>query len=285
MKRTFKQTILNYYCLIFYALLIFKWCNHMLLYQQQPIFIYDTFDVVSWLFMQTGIHQWMLQTKHFLFFDLLFYSAPLLLFFTAHKKPKLTSIAAVYVLLVNWIYLQCYFLYPISSYTIFIVWLIFPSIFIARKHETFLLLFEGARYFFLYFFLSAGIWKIANGSIFNPDQLSAILLDQHKEMLTNSTDYWLSHFYQFIINHKHVFLILMYLTVTLMELSFIIGFFTKRFDGVLIIIYFVFLFADYFIMRIPYFETLPFVLTLYSYPGKILSEKRVKVFKKRNFAA
>ncbi len=241
----------------------------MLLYQQQPLFIYDTFDVTSWLFMQTGIHQWLLRTKLFLLFDVVYYTAPLVLLITSfYKNEKAVSAAAVYVLLVNWIYLQCYFLYPISSYTIFIAWLIFPLIFIAFKEETFALLFDGVRYFFLYFFLSAGIWKIINGSVFNPIQLSAILMEQHKEILTASPHYWLSYFYQFLIRHTALSYSL-YLIVAAMELSFLLGFFTKRWDRYLILIYFLFLIADYLIMRIPYFETLPFVLTLYLRPVNV----------------
>ena len=240
----------------------------MLLYQQQPVFIYDTFDVFSWLFMRTGIHQWLLQTKYFVLFDWVYYSAPLSLLIASFTSRKLISFAAVYILLVSWIYLQCYFLYPISSYTIFIAWLIFPFIFIANNDKTFALLFEGVRYFFLYFFLSAGAWKIINGSVFNPVHFSAVLIEQHKEMLTASKGYWLSHFYQYLIGNTALSYTL-YLTVWVMELSFITGFFTRRYDRYLAFIYFVFLIADYFVMRIPYFETLPFVLTLYLRPVNV----------------
>ncbi len=244
----------------------------MLLYQQQPVFIYNTFDIFSWLFMQTGIPQWLLRTRYFLLFDLAYYTAPLSLLFAFYKKPKSTSFAAVYVLSINWIYLQCYFLYPISSYTIFIVGLIFPAAFTVRNDKTFILLFAALRYFFLYFFLSAGIWKIVNGGAFNLNELSAILLDQHKEMLTGSPHYWLRYVYQYVISHR-LLSYMMYITVMLMELSFVIGFFTRKFDKFLIILYFIFLLADYFVMRIPYYETLPFLLTLYLQPVKFSERK------------
>lgn len=269
---SFRQKIVFWYVAIFYALFIFKWWNDMLLYQQQPNFITTTFDVFAWMFMRTGISQWLLQTKQFLLFDVIYYTAPLLLLAANFSKQKLVPVAAFYVLIVNWIYLQSYFLFPISSYTIFIVWLIFPAIFLANNEKMFALLFDGARYFFLYFFLSAGLWKIRSGGLFNPEQLSAILLDQHKEMLTNSPGYWLSGFYYWLILHINLSYSL-YIGATLMELSFIVGFFTKRFDRILIVLYFIFLFADYFIMRIPYYETLPFLLTLYFHPVNISKPK------------
>ena len=244
----------------------------MLLYQQQPLFIYDTFDISSWLFMLTGIPQWLLHTKLFFLFDAIYYCAPLLLLATSYAKPKLIPFAAIFLVIINWIYLQCYFIYPISSYTIFIAWLIFPTIFMAKSETTFALLFSGVRYFFLYFFFSAAVWKIVNGGLFHTSQLSAILLEQHKEMLTNSPDYWLTVLYNWLIAHTAVSYAL-YVLVTLMEFSFLIGFFTRRFDRYFIVIYLVFLCADYLIMRIPYFETLPFLLTIYYNPVRFSNLK------------
>ncbi len=277
MKRSVRYTIIVWFCTIFYVLALFKWYNNMLLYQQQPIFIYDTFDVFSWLFIQTGIPKWLLQTQQFLLFDVLFYTAPLSLLITSLTKQKWVSFAAIYVLIINWLYLQCYFVFPISSYTIFVVWLLFPLIFIPKKEETFLLLFDGIRYFFLYFFASAGIWKIINKSVFNPFQLSGILLEQNKEMLTNSPHYWQTNLYQFLINHSTLSY-LIYIFVTMMELSFLIGFFTKKYDKLLILIYFIFLMADYFIMRIPYFETAPLLLTFYFHFKPIVGHKKKSFF-------
>ena len=48
-----------------------------------------------------------------------------------------------------------------------------------------------------------------------------------------------------------------------MELSFITGYFTRRYDRWLIRIFLVFVAADIIIMKINYFEVLPFVITLY----------------------
>lgn len=265
MNRSFRHTVLLWYCAIFYGLFFFKLSNGMLLSQVQPVFIYDTFDAFTWLFMQTGIPQWLLQSRQFLLFDALYYTAPLALLLAAYTKPPAMIIAAVYLLLVNWIYLQCYSLFPISSITIYIAGFLFPVLFLANTETTFLLLFAGLRYFFLYFFCSAGVWKIVQGGVFNPLQLSAILLEQHKELLTSSPRYWLSQWYQWLIEH-HLVSYALYLLVDVMELSFIVGFFTRRFDRLLLSFYLLFLFANHLIMRIPYYETMPFLLLLYLQP-------------------
>ncbi len=261
MKRSLQQQILICYCLIFYGLLLYKLANGMLLSQLQPLFLYNTFDLFTWFFLQTHIPQWLLHSKQFLLLDVCYYSAPLLLLCMSVVKPTLSFFATVYLLFINWIYLQCYSLFPASSITIYITGFLFPVLFLAKQKATFLLLRDALRYFFIYFFVSAALWKIVQGGVFNPVQMSAILLEQHKELLTNSPGYWITHLYEWLIRNSRVSYLL-YVCAALMELSFIIGFFTKRFDNLFVFMYLLFLIADHLIMRIPYYETLPFLLTM-----------------------
>lgn len=235
----------------------------MFLFQLQPSFFYVREDVFTWIFMQTGLHQWLLNNQQgCLLFDFLFYSAPI--FFLLHYKYNSTrsSTAAVIMLIINWCYVQCYTLYPSNSIEGHVAWLLFPVIFIPNSVKTFQLLYEGLRYFFLFFFVSSGIWKFAQGGIFNPSQMSGILLTQHKELLINSPGYWQTQLVWWLIQNQAVSYAL-YLLVTLIELSFIIGFFTTRFDKFLLLLFIIFLFADHVVMRIPYYDLAPFMLTLY----------------------
>jgi hypothetical protein len=143
-----------------------------------------------------------------------------------------------------------------------VAWLLFPVIFLVQNEKLFALLFSGLRYFFIYFFFSAGIWKVVNGGIFFPSQMSGILLDQHKEMLADSEGWWMKTLIATLIAHA-TFSYTLYVLVTCMELLFGIGFFTRKYDGILAGMYVLFLLADHLIMRIPYYETLPFLLTFY----------------------
>jgi hypothetical protein len=213
--------------------------------------------------MQTGMHRWLLNNQEAcMFFDFLFYSAPF--FFLIHYKynPEKSSAAAITMLLINLCYIQCYTLYPSNSIEGHIAWLLFPVVFIPNNNSTFQLLFEGLRFFFLFFFVSSGIWKIVNGGVFNLSQMSGILLEQHKELLVNSIDYWQTKLFEWLIKNQ-VISYGLYLIATLMELSFIIGFFSRRYDKLLAVIFIMFLIGDYLIMRIPYFEVMPLLLTLY----------------------
>lgn len=213
--------------------------------------------------MQTGMHQWLLNNSFGqISFDIAFYSMPLLYLVIYKYKSKLSAAAAGVMLLVNFCYVQCYTLYPSNSIEGHIAWLLFPIVFIPQHKRTFMLLLEGLRYFFLFYFSSAGIWKLAQGGAFSVSQMSGVLLYQHNQLLTSSPGYWQSEFILFLIQRQQLSYLL-YLSATLLELSFIIGFFTKKYDRLLVFAFLLFILLDILIMRMPYFEVFPLLLTLW----------------------
>ena len=257
-----RKNIIALYCIIFYALMIFKWWSGLFLYQLNPIIYQTRFDFFTWQFMQTGLHTWLIQHKGGLYLmDALFYSMPLLYWFIFSKNQVWATVIAIIMLVVNWVYIQCYTLFPTSSIESFIGWLLFPVLFIPTSLRSFYFLLNGLRYFFLFLFASAGLWKLVQQGAFNAVQMSGVLLYQHKEFLTSSPDHWLSHFFYWIINHPLVGY-LIYLLGTLLELLFITGFFTRRLDRILLYAFILFLLLDLFLMRIYYWELSPFMITL-----------------------
>lgn len=241
---------------------MYKFINGMWLFQFQPSIFLNRFDGFTWLFMQTGIHQWLLGNKEGWFlFDTAFYALPLIYFLANNVLKTGSTLVAVVMLLVNWVYVQCYTLYPTNSIEAHTAWLLFPLVFIAGNPATFRLLLGGLRYFFLYFFASAGIWKLASGALFHPEQMSGVLLFQHADLLLTSPGYWQTEMIQWLIDHPGLGQFL-YVFTTLLELSFIIGFFTRRYDRWLILAFLLFLVADHVVMRIPYYEVLPYLITL-----------------------
>lgn len=212
--------------------------------------------------MKTGLHQWLIDNKTgWLLFDTLFYSMPLIFFFS-NNVYKVGSVAtALVMLLVNWMYVQCYTLFPSNSIEAHSAWLLFPVIFLASNARTFRLLAEALRYFFLFIMVSAGVWKIVTGAVFNADQMSGVLLYQHAELLSTSPGYWQTDMIEWIIEHKAAGFAL-FLLATFLEISFLIGFFTKKYDHLLVILFLVFLVFDHLLMRIPYYELMPYLILL-----------------------
>lgn len=242
--------------------MVYKWLNGMLLYQLQPSFFYTRKDLVTWFFMQAGLHEWLLNNETgWILFDVLFYTMPLLYLLSFKYLKKANSVVAVTVVIVNWCYVQCYTLYASNSIEGHVAWLLFPLIFLADNPKTFSLLFQGLRYFFLFFFASSGVWKLAQGGIFSLSQMSGVLLFQHNQLLTNSPAYWQSQLILYFIQRPQLSYLL-YLSATLLELFFFIGFFTKKYDRLLVLLFILFVIMDFLMMRIPYFEIAPLLLTL-----------------------
>jgi len=250
------------FILLFYILAAYKLWNGMWLFQMQPHFFNTRFDGTTWLIMQTGIHQWLLDNKPgWILFDALFYAMPLLYWLAYKYSMKWVPWVAIIMLLVNWIYVQCYTLYPTNSIEGHVGWLLYPFVLMTVRLKSFYFLMNAMRYFFLFFFASAALWKLRQGGAFNPEQMSGILLGQHKEYLVSAPDYWYTLFIYWLVRHQAVSYGL-YLAGLLLELVFLVGFFTKKYDRTLLVLFIVFLIMDLFIMRIPYFEILPLALPL-----------------------
>lgn len=250
------------FIVLFYLLAIYKWLNGMWMYQMQPQFFNTRFDFFTWIFMQTGIHQWLLGNRTgWILLDTAFYTMPFIYWMIFRRKSARAIPVAVLMLVSNWIYVQCYALYPTNSIEGYLAWLLFPFLFMSIRLKTFYFLMQGLRYFFLFFFASAALWKFYQGGIFNTQQMSGILLMQHKELLVFAPHYWYSVLIYWIVRHPLAGYGL-YIAATLLELCFIIGFFTKKYDRLLLLLFVLFLVTDYFLMRIPYFEILPLCLPM-----------------------
>lgn len=258
-----RERFTKIFLLIFYWLAAYKLINGLWLYQAAPYFFVNRFDGTTWLFMQTGIHKWLLNNKGgWLFFDIAFYAMPLCWWLVWIKNQKAGTWVAIGWLIVNWIYIQCYTLYPTNSIEAYIAWLLMPVLFATQRIRSFYFLMHALRYFFLFFFLSAAIWKIRQGGVFNPEQMSGVLLMQHKEYLVSAPESWYTNFTYWIIRHQNIGYAF-YIASTLLELVFAIGFFTRKYDKWLFGCFILFLAMDYLVMRIPYFEVLPLALPLF----------------------
>ncbi len=262
MNTTQRQKFTASFLAIFYFLGIYKLANGLWLFQQEPYFFINRFDFSTWIFMKTGIHKWPLgNTGRLLFFDVVFYASPFLWYLVYRSFNKASVYCALLWLLINWIYVQCYTLYPTNSIEGHLAWLLMPLLFATANTKQFYFVMHGLRYFFLFFFASAGIWKLRQSGVFYPQQLSGVLLTQHAAHLVSSPNHWQTRFIYFLIAHEKLGWAL-YISATIVELAFIVGFFTRRYDKLLIAGFMAFLILDLLVMRIPYFEVLPLVLPL-----------------------
>ena len=97
-----RKNIIALYCIIFYALMVFKWWGGLFLYQVKPFVFNTRFDVFTWIFMQTGLHQWLMtHPVGWYVFDLIFYILPLIYWFASLKNVRAASIVAICMLVVK----------------------------------------------------------------------------------------------------------------------------------------------------------------------------------------
>lgn len=129
------------------------------------------------------------------------------------------------------------------------------------SEKRFNLLWEAARYYWLYVFTSAALWKIFRGSVFYGEQLSNILKQQQLDLLLQQPESIRAQTSQYLIIHPNVSHVVLMANV-LVQLSFAVGFFTKKFDTALFVLSFVFCAANYFVMNIVSAELLILNLTL-----------------------
>jgi hypothetical protein len=256
------------YCIIFYSacfLLSYCWLafNGLLLQQLSPVFFINRLDFSLNLLFVTGIQNAVINNYWLQFLlDGIYLLATLLLVFTTLINSRFRYAAALFSLVVNFMYALLISSLTALSIEGFVCWILLPVIFIFKSETAFYYGLQAMRYIFLLIFFSAGLWKIRAGGIFNVEQMSAILLLQHSSYVTADPGNWFSKFIIYLVNNTWLSYGI-YLLATLAEIAFIIGFFTKKADKFLILTFVLFAVFDLFLMRINYFSWLSFLFCLW----------------------
>lgn len=262
MSKHKQNTFICFYCLMFYAVMLYKWLNGLLLYQLDPAFIYTRQDLTSWFMMQSGLPNFFIDnTIACVIADLVFLLLPALLLFLNTRHSKAFIFTGYVMLLYNFFYVQILTLYPSYSIEVLTGWILFPCLFIAGNERINSIIIHALRYMICYIMLSAAIWKLAQGGIFYEKQMSNILIQQHADILVQQSKNSWSDIYNWLIGHP-AFAQAIYIAAAFMEAFFAIGFITHRYDKVLRYCLVIFIAADFLLMRIAYFDYLIFLLVL-----------------------
>ncbi len=251
---------INFYAVCFIANYFWLFFNGLTFSTYRPLFFTNSLDFTTNIILLTNIQSLIISSKAFkILLDILFFVLPLILFYTHHYKIKLRPVIAILNSIFNIFYCTMLCIFCNSSIHQFIPWIILPIVFCCKSDKKFTALFYIFRWIFLAIFLSAGLWKINTGSIFETEHMGAILLQQHAQAFIDGNE---SSIIKFIIAHKtvgHFF----YIAAFFAEISFIIGFFTTKYDRFLIIFFCSFIILDYALMEINYFSWIVFIVFLY----------------------
>lgn len=176
-----------------------------------------------------------------------------------------------------------YFLYVVTynSSTLHHTHSLLPCLFMSivlcfksEKNYTWAMVF--LRLYACFIMASAALWKIARTSAFHLEQMSNILLEQHATYLIENPYTFKTSILNFLIENP-LYSYTLWLGAILIELFFLVGFFTKRFDWILLILLSVFVIGDYFLMNLYFWEFLVLCITFFRrqhapYP---LSQKKI----------
>jgi len=125
--------------------------------------------------------------------------------------------------------------------------------------------FFALRYYLLFIMSSAALWKLFRGSVFNLEHMSECLKLQHISYLVNNSNNLYADFIYFLINSQFISQTI-FIAGFLIQLSFILGFFTEKYDKMLLVLFFTFFIGDYLLMDLAFVELYILSVTLFLYP-------------------
>jgi len=126
-------------------------------------------------------------------------------------------------------------------------------VFLPKKDTDFELLWEGMRYYVCWVYASAFVWKIMNGALFQADFGELAFKSNIAWIMYENPDTWWTTVYSFFIRNPFI-LNIGDKFVFLAEGLFIAGFFTKKWDSLLIVCAVLILLSTWFFSDVVFIE-------------------------------
>ncbi len=230
--------------------------------------LYQEIDPAYWLTMLLHIPQLIAGNKvAAICFDSLLVITAVVSFV---KPQQAKSVVVFYVL-----YVLYYLLFNLITghHYAFIGVLVTTFPFIVTHKRKFAFLLAASRYYFAFAFASAAIWKIMRGNVFYKGQLQGVLQAQNVYASLQEQQTLIQQLQLYIAGNTQLAVVLWVLMV-LIELVFITAFFTYRYDGLLLIAYFLFAIGGYFFTSVFIIDNVLLLLTLF--PVLLFIQKHTK---------
>lgn len=258
-----KKTALIVYFLFYYAVFLSFYLDGRLLSQYQPIFFTYNRDLTELILIGTGLPRWMMANPwSFTAADVLAFGLPAILLAYGLRKGRLSPGLGIAFGLFLTGYLLLADLFWQVDHEPFVLYVLLSLAWMTNREERFYLILKGCRYYFLYIFVSAALWKLLRGAVFNGQEMSRILLFHQSDLLIGSCESFPCRAYHWLVDHPGQSYWL-YLAAAILEGFFVIGFFTRRRDRLLIGLAVIFVVANLLLMRIPYWTILLGTITLW----------------------
>ncbi|NNC95102.1 MAG: hypothetical protein HKN92_06025 [Chitinophagales bacterium] len=126
-----------------------------------------------------------------------------------------------------------------------------------KSEKSMSLSWQSVRYYFIFIFVSASLWKLFRGAIFDGDHMVAILKEQHLLSLADNSNV----FIEYLISHSHMSQLL-FISAFTCQFLFVFGLFSRKFDFILLILLLIFMTMNLIVMHVFSFELMILGLTL-----------------------
>lgn len=221
------------------------------------VFFDNGIDIFFGIFYASSLPQWMVSHQWLgILADVLIIVCLLLLV----KDPRRNGIALALFFLLFLYYVTLMGYLNHRNFHIGFVVVLFPFLFAAVTARR--LAYEFTRYYLLFFYASAALFKIIYHSFEHTGHLSGSILQQYAPYFIEGNTGVRTSFHLYLINHPQVGFILLIGSFAA-ELLALAGFFTRRLDRYIGISLLLFHLANWFIMDLAPFGQLAFISLLF----------------------
>jgi hypothetical protein len=233
---------------LFMVYVYFFVSNSLLSQLQQPVFIYPGSDNSFWALHITGIPQFILR-HHWaaLLFDIAV-TVSCLVCIAVPQQRFFTYITVIG----TWLFYFCYSSAAGKQYAQ-VGFILAPVALLVQGQKRFELTWQAFRYWVCFLYVSAGVYKIYYGGFAYPLNMQQVLKNMNAEWLLFNKDGLQAKSIYWLINHPGAAQ-WFYRATTLVDLSLLIGFFTRRFDRWLLAALLLFHVGNFFLLHISFFE-------------------------------
>lgn len=262
-----RKTYASYFYILFLVFLVVRYIDGLFLTElvSNPIRS-PRVDLIVWITQWLDIPNLMSTSLLSTGIDIAIVILPIVILYRLFKDQTINRLVLTLCIFFG-LYILIIYCFPTLSIRKYLGLVLIPIAFTFSTSKRYYSYLELMRYYILFVFTSASLWKIFRGVALDTNHMQLSLKAQHIDNLVNYPSHHVTDLVSTFI-HDPVICSMIFLLAILFQLSFGIGFFTKKYDKALAIFLIIFIISDYLVMKIEYWEFLVFLpLLLGSYPS------------------
>lgn len=244
---------ITYYYVCFLVLFFIRWVDGLALVQlgKNPINT-PRQDPIMWLWHWIKGPQLFSGTVMSYTLTMTVMGLPLVILYLQKQKKNNRQIILTHILLTA-IFIITIYAYPTLSVRKYLPMVLVPLAFVFATDDRYRFAIRSLRYWVCYVFASAALWKIARGVVWDSHHMVETIRSQHIDNIVHWPNHYVTKIASWLISNPQMCYALLVVAV-ISQLTFAIGFFTRKYDKWLIALLITFVIADYLVMRIEYWE-------------------------------